>query len=146
MILHGNEGCPTMHCRRHLKLYELPGEHGGSAEIQDLSCFYDVLQCFHRFFNRNLCMPRHAVGMSVDDQLEEVHLGVQDNGVGMSDAVLAEIFSLFYSSKGSQGTGLGLAVSEKILHEHGGAIHVESAPEEGSRFLICWPYEPVGSG
>ena len=87
-----------------------------------------------------------VVSLSVDDQLEEVQLGVQDNGVGMSDAVLAEIFSLFYSSKGSQGTGLGLAVSEKILHEHGGAIHVESTPEEGSRFLICWPYEPVESG
>jgi len=87
-----------------------------------------------------------VVSLSVDDQLEEVQLGVQDNGIGMSDAVLAEIFSLFYSSKGNQGTGLGLAVSEKILHEHGGAIHVESTPEEGSRFLICWPYEAVGSG
>ena len=91
------------------------------------------------------CLPGN-IPNQVSVNLEEVQLGVQDNGVGMSDAVLAEIFSLFYSSKGSQGTGLGLAVSEKILHEHGGAIHVESTPEEGSRFLICWPYEPVGSG
>ena len=87
-----------------------------------------------------------VVSLLVEDPLQEVHLAVQDNGVGMSDAVMAEIFSLFYSSKGSQGTGLGLAVSEKILHEHGGAIHVESVPEEGSRFVICWPYEAVESG
>ena len=56
---------------------------------------------------------------------------------------LQQIFNPFFSSKGSRGTGLGLAVSQKILKEHGGRILVESRPGEGSRFVLELPAMPV---
>ncbi|MBN2582378.1 MAG: two-component sensor histidine kinase, partial [Planctomycetes bacterium] len=45
----------------------------------------------------------------------------------------------FHSTKGHQGTGLGLAVSQKIVHEHGGTIEVESQVGAGSTFTIRLP-------
>ena len=47
---------------------------------------------------------------------------VLDNGVGIPPQKLADIFKPFVSTKGTKGTGLGLAVSRKILREHGGPI------------------------
>jgi signal transduction histidine kinase len=43
------------------------------------------------------------------------------------------------STKGAKGTGLGLAVSRKILREHGGDILVQSHPGKGSRFMLRLP-------
>jgi two-component system, NtrC family, nitrogen regulation sensor histidine kinase GlnL len=52
---------------------------------------------------------------------------VQDNGPGISQALIQKIFLPFVTSK-NKGTGLGLAVSQKIVNEHGGLIEVESEP------------------
>jgi signal transduction histidine kinase len=96
------------------------------------------------------CEDREAaqvmISVAVDEQLGEVQVTVQDNGIGMTQEMQEQIFSLFYSSKGHQGTGLGLAVSDKILHEHGGGIQVESSAGEGSRFVLHWPHDPEASG
>ncbi len=50
-----------------------------------------------------------------------------------------EIFRPFVSTKGARGTGLGLAVSRKILREHGGDIVVESEVGKGSTFILRLP-------
>jgi signal transduction histidine kinase/pSer/pThr/pTyr-binding forkhead associated (FHA) protein len=64
---------------------------------------------------------------------------VQDNGVGISQERLRDIFKPFVSTKGARGTGLGLAVSRKIIREHGGDIFVHSQPGKGSRFTLRLP-------
>lgn len=74
-----------------------------------------------------------------------VRVIVEDNGEGIPAEDIQRIFSVFESRKGSRGTGLGLPVSRKILEEHGGDIHVESAPNEGSRFILEWPAVLVGA-
>jgi len=64
---------------------------------------------------------------------------IADNGIGMDQETREKIFSLFFSSKGIKGTGLGLFISNKIVDKHGGKIEVESEQGEGSRFLIRLP-------
>ncbi len=70
---------------------------------------------------------------------ELMFVAVTDNGPGIPPDKLQSIFNVFESTKGARGTGLGLAVSRKILREHGGEITVESEPGRGSRFVLSWP-------
>ncbi|MAT15590.1 MAG: hypothetical protein CMJ46_10015 [Planctomyces sp.] len=81
------------------------------------------------------------VGISTDYWLDRDRIAiiVSDNGPGIPADKLEKIFNMFESTKGARGTGLGLAVSQKILHEHGGEITVESRPGQGCKFIIHWP-------
>lgn len=64
---------------------------------------------------------------------------VMDNGPGIEPERRDEVFKPFVSSKGSRGTGLGLAVSRKIVREHGGDILLETEVNVGSKFVIRLP-------
>ncbi len=72
-----------------------------------------------------------------------IQIVVEDNGDGITADDVQQIFNPFFSNKGSRGTGLGLAVSQKILKEHGGRILVDSRPGEGSLFTLELPAMPV---
>ena len=63
---------------------------------------------------------------------------IADNGIGMDEATRRNMFEEFFSTKGSGGTGLGLAVVEKVVNKHGGRIEVDSAPGKGSRFTMIF--------
>ena len=63
----------------------------------------------------------------------------RDNGCGMTEAVKKNIFAPFFSTKKTLGTGLGLAVTSRIIGMHGGKISVESEPDRGTMFRIHIP-------
>jgi signal transduction histidine kinase/pSer/pThr/pTyr-binding forkhead associated (FHA) protein len=69
----------------------------------------------------------------------EVLITVEDNGSGIPEEICQRIFDVFFSTKGSQGTGLGLAVTKKIIEEHGGSIEVQSKEDQGTKFSIQLP-------
>ncbi len=81
-----------------------------------------------------------AVATKFDPSLQQLIVEVTDNGPGIPEELKAKIFNVFESTKGSRGTGIGLAVSLKILQEHGGNIDVESEPGQGATFILHWPY------
>jgi PAS domain S-box-containing protein len=62
-----------------------------------------------------------------------------DNGIGMPEDVQQKIFEPFFSTKGAQGTGLGLSVSYSIIERHSGSISVISGPGKGTEFTIDLP-------
>ena len=68
-----------------------------------------------------------------------VTIYVSDTGTGIKPELLETVFTPFFSTKGSRGTGLGLAVTRKIVHELGGEISVESEPGQGATFRIYLP-------
>jgi len=69
---------------------------------------------------------------------------VRDTGPGISPEHLPNIFQPFFSSKGSKGTGLGLAVTRKIAREHGGDVMAESQPGKGTTFTMVLPIAAPG--
>ena len=69
----------------------------------------------------------------------EVFISVKDNGCGIPPDVLPRIFEPFSSTKGAKGTGLGLAVVNKTVKEHGGHIDVDTEVGGGSTFTIRLP-------
>lgn len=86
--------------------------------------------------------PRIEIRYGFDAGNDQIWLEVQDNGPGIDPETLPKLFTLFESSKGAKGTGLGLAVSRKILEEHGGKITVRTQTGEGTCFRLEWPYLP----
>jgi len=64
---------------------------------------------------------------------------IRDNGMGMDQETKEKMFTLFFTSKGSQGTGLGLFIANRVITQHSGSITVESKLREGSWFQICLP-------
>lgn len=65
-------------------------------------------------------------------------IAVRDQGPGVPPPLRSKLFDPFFTTK-SDGTGLGLAVSSKIVEEHRGAIHVDSPPEGGTTFIVELP-------
>lgn len=63
----------------------------------------------------------------------------RDNGIGMDRETRENMFTLFFSSKGHRGTGLGLFVANQIIEQHGGSIEIDSEPGQGSCFRIKLP-------
>jgi signal transduction histidine kinase len=63
---------------------------------------------------------------------------VRDNGAGIAPEKLARIFNPFFTTK-EKGTGLGMAISKKIVEAHAGTIDVVSEPGRGTEFAVSLP-------
>lgn len=70
-----------------------------------------------------------------------VEAEVRDTGGGIPPESLTRIFDPFYSTK-ERGTGLGLAFTQQVVQEHGGAIRCESAVGQGTTFVVRLPIAP----
>ena len=68
-----------------------------------------------------------------------VEYQVLDNGCGMNAKTKKKIFQHFFSTKGSEGTGIGLMISKKIIDEHSGVISFKSEEGAGAQFFIKLP-------
>lgn len=92
---------------------------------------------------------RRGLGRRADDRVRVVRAGpvgrfvrlrVRDTGCGIPDEILPRLFDPFFTTR-SGGTGLGLSVSQAIIHEHGGSIAVSSAAGAGAVFEVDLPVE-----
>jgi len=118
-----------------LGLFRIDGDTLRPALINILenaleACIEDQRPVVHR-----ICFSARA-----DD--DQVVFEIADNGPGMTDEQVHRIFQLFYSSKGTKGTGIGLFVTRKVIRQHGGCVTVESIPGNGARFVITLPRQP----
>jgi signal transduction histidine kinase len=68
---------------------------------------------------------------------------VEDNGCGIEESNKDKIFTSFFSTKGADGTGLGLLNVQKIAREHQGRVEVESVPDKGTIFRLLLPMGPM---
>jgi signal transduction histidine kinase len=90
--------------------------------------------------------PVHKVSLTVTVEAQErVCFRIQDNGIGMDQETREKMFTLFFTSKGSRGTGLGLFIAHRVIQQHGGTVQVTSALNQGTKLIICLPRIPPGS-
>jgi signal transduction histidine kinase len=95
------------------------------------------------------CEPRSGqIRINLKHRFNKLHLSVQDNGIGISNADQSVIFDQFRqvptSDRGRpQGTGLGLAITRRIVDFHAGRISVASELEKGTTFNIVLPIEKL---
>ncbi len=90
--------------------------------------------------------PRPFDTICVNTRLRnnEVWVEVSDTGPGIPADSCARIFEPFYTTKTSNGMGIGLAICQGIIHDHDGTIEVAEAPEGGALFTIRLPLIDTG--
>jgi signal transduction histidine kinase len=89
-------------------------------------------------------LPAQALSHGTLEPGRYVRLIVADSGSGMDENILARIFEPFFTTKEvGKGTGLGLSLVHAIITDSGGAIDVQSAPQQGSTFTIYLPQSQV---
>ena len=84
------------------------------------------------------------VAVSTRREGERLRLAVQDQGIGMEEKELGNVFQKFYRTRkaidsGEAGTGIGLSIVNQIMLQHGGKVEVVSAPGQGSCFTLVFP-------
>ncbi len=80
--------------------------------------------------------------LSVEQRTEDIFISIRDNGIGISEEELPNIFEKFYKSKLRQnatGSGLGLMIAKQIAERHNGKIEVFSTVGEGTEFQFLFP-------
>jgi PAS domain S-box-containing protein len=115
----------------------LPTVIGDSGQLMQL--FQNLLANAIKFKAQGRA-PR--IHVSVEQQDREWRVAIRDNGIGIDPKHFARIFVLFsrlHTPRQYPGTGIGLAISKKIVERHGGRIWVESAPGEGATFNFTIP-------
>jgi PAS domain S-box-containing protein len=89
-------------------------------------------------------VKRIKVATGYDPRSKRVYLKVRDNGPGIPKDIRSRIFEPFFTTKGEgSGTGIGLAVSHRIVASHGGSIRVESVPGQRTVFTVELPASDV---
>jgi PAS domain S-box len=83
--------------------------------------------------------PAPRVVLRVRPDASGVFFEIEDNGVGIPPDVMGRLFTVFFSTKGSGGTGLGLFIAKKAVDQHGGRIGAVSEPGQGATFRLWIP-------
>jgi two-component system NtrC family sensor kinase len=86
-----------------------------------------------------------TVSSAFDPLTRSISVRVADNGVGIPPQEIDKIFEVFHTTKGHKGTGLGLAVTRKVIREHRGRIAVESTLGTGTSFTVTVPIQPASA-
>ncbi|HEY9297286.1 MAG TPA: ATP-binding protein, partial [Phormidium sp.] len=75
-----------------------------------------------------------------------VQIQILDNGPGIPQSLHSRIFDPFFTTKPvGKGTGLGLSISHRVIQEHGGSLKCNSAPQQGTEFIIEIPLQQQAS-
>jgi PAS domain S-box-containing protein len=86
------------------------------------------------------------IRVSAEKNGDEFVFSVKDNGIGIDPQHLERIFTIFqrlHNHEEYEGSGIGLAIAHRIVHQHGGEIWAESQPGKGSTFYYTMPILPT---
>lgn len=116
---------------------ELPEVEGDDSQLRQL--FQNLISNALKFRKKD---ERPRIRVSAEERANEWIFGVHDNGIGIENRFHENIFEIFrrlHTKEEYAGTGIGLALSKRIVERHGGRIWVESRPGEGSAFYFSLP-------
>jgi signal transduction histidine kinase len=86
-------------------------------------------------------MSKGEITLSTCEKDDKVVVEVADNGPGISEENMKKIFVPFFTTK-KEGTGMGLAIVQRIIADHGGTIDLKSTHGAGTQFFLSFPQKP----
>jgi signal transduction histidine kinase len=111
---------------------EIPCIAGDATELREVLT--------NLIFNAVDALPEGgAISLHTGMEGDTVVLKIRDTGTGMSEEVRRRCLEPFFTTKGQQGTGLGLSMVFGIVHRHAGTIDIESEPGQGTTFTLRLP-------
>lgn len=112
---------------------DLPEVPGNEIELREVA--------INLILNAVDAMPKGGrLTISTRSDGRRVVAEFEDTGAGMTEEVRSRCLEPFFSTKGPQGSGLGLAVADGVVQRHSGTLDVESAPGEGTRIRVAIPF------
>jgi len=131
-FVHYDQSLPEARIR--VRMEGEPVVRGNKVKLQQV--LINLLKnAAHAIRDRDECW----IELRVETQDRTVLLAVEDNGCGMKPEVHERIWEPFFTTKGKEGTGIGLDVSKSIIEHHGGQIDCQTALGQGSTFSIRLP-------
>lgn len=95
-------------------------------------------------FNAVDAMPQGGrISLETSIEADDALIRVRDTGTGMTESVRQRCLEPFFSTKGERGTGLGLSMVYGIIERHRGKLEIESAPGQGTTFIIRLPIADI---
>ncbi|HXC93528.1 MAG TPA: ATP-binding protein [Geobacteraceae bacterium] len=115
-------------------------EFRSSGKIMTRGDGEKLRQAFLNIINNGLqaTLPGGTVSISTRLTDTDAEIIFKDSGSGINSSIINRIFEPFFTTK-ADGTGLGLAVSRKIIEGHGGSLKIESEPDLGTTVVVCLP-------
>lgn len=133
----------TVQLRPEFKSIQISFQHEGSTQG-----WFDFKKLDRAFSNllQNACEAAPPASGKVEVKARgtdhHIEIFVADNGAGIPESVRNDIFQPFVTYGKEGGTGLGLAVAQKIIRDHGGEVKVQSTGNEGTTFALTLPVTP----
>lgn len=115
---------------------ELPVVCGNETMLTEL--FQNLIENGMKYNRRE----KKRIDVRVTEQEQHWHFAISDNGIGFEEEYAHQIFKIFkrlHTDGEFQGTGIGLAVCQKVVEKHGGTIWASSKKDEGSTFHFTLP-------
>jgi len=116
-----------------------------ASDLEDAILNISINSMYAISGNGQLTIKTHNKHLDVKDTLtpgdagDYVLLSITDTGCGMDETIKEKIFDPFYSTKGGQGTGLGLSQVHGFMERSAGKIEVKSEPDRGTEFVLYFP-------
>jgi PAS domain S-box-containing protein len=120
-----------------LEIEELPDVYGDPVLIRQV--WYNLIENALKFSKDREQIRIKISSKSTDDEIE---FGIRDNGVGFSSEYKDKLFQTFqrlHHPSQFEGTGIGLALVERIIQKHGGKVWADGVPDQGARFFFSLP-------
>jgi len=106
-----------------------------------------IFRCFLNIYSNALDATLNKtdglISVSTKKQGSFIEIEFKDNGIGIEKDHIDKLFTKFFSTKGSKGTGLGLPTSHKIITEHKGTVSIESEIDVGTSVIIQLPIHRI---
>jgi CheY-like chemotaxis protein/anti-sigma regulatory factor (Ser/Thr protein kinase) len=115
---------------------DLPPVMGNETELREV--------LINLILNAVDAMPEGGIlSLCTKSNGKSIIIEISDTGIGMSDDICKRCMDPFFSTKGDQGTGLGLASVHGIIRRHEGTVNISSKPGRGTTFIIFFPIKEV---